>query len=170
MCYPQGLPAKDIPNQVYADSSSITAYGKHAANPMTDLITGKYVGFGTISPDSGATQCYLYAELLVKNKKDPRICPTAVQLKSINPTDFRASATWDVLTRSDINDIVNIAVGYAGGIGLMGGATVDDYYIEGRSLTVRPANIQYDYVELELDVSPFVWSADTHGVFPAFGT
>ncbi len=170
MCYPQGLSAKDIPNQVYADSSSITAYGKHAANPMTDLITAKYVGFGTISPDDGQTQCYMYAELLVKNKKDPRICPTAVQLKSINPTDFRATATWDILTRSDINDILNIAVGYAGGTGLMGGATVDDYYLEGRSLTVRPANTQYDYVELELDVSPFVWSADTHGVFPAFGT
>ncbi len=168
MCYPQGLAATAIPGQVYADSSSISAYGKHAANPMTDLITAQYAGPGTISPDDGKTQCFLYAELLVKNKKDPRLCPTAIQLKSINPSDFRGSATWDVLTRSDISHIVNVAVGYAGGTGLLGGATVDDYYIEGRALTVRPANTAYDYVELDLEVSPFVWSADTHGVFPPF--
>ncbi len=135
---------------------------------MTDLITAQYAGPGTISPDDGKTQCFLYAELLVKNKKDPRLCPTAIQLKSINPSDFRGSATWDVLTRSDISHIVNVAVGYAGGTGLLGGATVDDYYIEGRALTVRPANTAYDYVELDLEVSPFVWSADTHGVFPPF--
>ncbi len=168
MCYPQGLNATAIPDQVYADPTSITAYGKHAANPLTDLITGKYAGPGTISPDDGQTQCYLYAELLVKNKKDPRVCPTAVQLKSINPSDFRASATWATLTRSDIGHIANIAVGYAGGTGLLGASTVDDYYIEGRQMTVRPANTSYDYVELDLDVSPFVWSADTHGVFPPF--
>ncbi len=170
ICYPQGLAATAIPDQVFANSASITAYGKHSANPMTDLITAKYVGFGTISPDDGQTQCLLYAELLVKNKKDPRICPTALQFKSINPTDFRASATWDLLTRSDISHIVNLAVGYPGGTGLMGGATTDDYYIEGRALTVRPANSAYDYVELDLDVTPFEWSADTHSVFPAFGT
>ncbi len=170
MCYPQGLAATAIPGQVYADTSSITTYGKHATNPMTDLITANYAGPGTISPDDGKTQCFLYAELLVKNKKDPRLSPTALQLKSINPADFRGSATWDVLTRSDISHIVNVAVGYAGGTGLLGGATVDDYYIEGRALTVRPANSAYDYVELDLEVSPFVWSADTHGVFPPFGS
>ncbi len=170
MCYPQGMDTTAIPEQVFANSASITAYGKHAANPMTDLITANYVGPGTISPDDGKTQCYMYAELLVKNKKDPILCPTAVELESINPTDFRATATWATITRSDISHIVNIAVGYAGGTGLTGGATVDDYYIQGRALTVRPANTQYDYVKLDLDVTPFRWSADTHGVFPAFGT
>jgi hypothetical protein len=167
MCYPQNTTPADIPAQVYADTSSITAYGKHAANPMSDLIVGDYVGPGTISPDDGITQCQLYAELLVKNKKDPRICPTTLQMKSIQTTDFRASATWNVLTSTDISDIVNIATGYPGGTGLTGGATADDYYIEGRSLVVRPANTSYDYVELNLEVSPYIWSADTHSVFPA---
>ncbi len=170
MCYPQGTPATAIPDQVYGNTASIAAYGKHAANPLTDLITDIYVGPGTISPDDGKTQCFMYAELLVKNKKDPRLCPTELQVKAINPSDFRASATWDILTRSDISHIVNIAAGYAGGTGLIGGATQDDYYIEGRSLVVRPANTQYDYVELNLEVTPFIWSADTSGVFPPFGT
>ena len=170
MCYPQGTPATAIPDQVYGNTASIAAYGKHAANPLTDLITDVYVGPGTISPDDGKTQCFMYAELLVKNKKDPRLCPTELQVKAINPSDFRASATWDILIRSDISHIVNIAAGYAGGTGLIGGATQDDYYIEGRSLVVRPANTQYDYVELNLEVTPFIWSADTSGVFPPFGT
>ena len=91
-------------------------------------------------------------------------------MKSIDTSDFRASATWDVLTKSDISHIVNIAAGYPGGSGLTGGATADDYYIEGRALTVRPSGTTYDYVELDLDVSPYVWSADTNGVFPPFGS
>ena len=169
ICYPQGLQPADMPGQVYANTPSITAYGKHQANPMSDLLTGDYAGPGTITPSDGKTQCALYAELLVLNKKDPKLCPTALNLKSIDTSDSRASATWDVLTKSDISHIVNIAAGYPGGTGLTGGATADDYYIEGRALTVRPANTDYDYVDLNLEVSPYVWSADTHGVFPAFG-
>ena len=139
---------------------------------MSDLILAsgitRVAGGSTYVAKDANDESALYAELLVKNKKDPRVSPTAVQLKSINPTDFRASATWDVLTQSDISHILNIAAGYPGGTGLTGGATADDYYIEGRSLTVRPANSSYDYVELDLEVSPYVWSADTHNVFPPF--
>jgi hypothetical protein len=170
LCYPQGTQPADIPGQVYADSSSISSYGKHELNPITDLIVGTYVGPGTISPDDGITQCALYAELLVKNKKDPRICPTAVQLKTVHPTDSRATTTWDTLTKCDIGHIVNIAVGYPGGTGLAGDSPDDDYYIEGKALVVRPLDPTFDYVELNLEVSPFVWSADTHSVFPAFGS
>jgi hypothetical protein len=170
LCYPQGTQPADIPGQVFANSASITAYGKHQLNPITDLIVGTYVGPGTISPDDGITQCALYAELLVKNKKDPRICPTAVQLKTVHPTDSRATTTWDTLTKCDIGHIVNIAVGYPGGTGLAGDSPDDDYYIEGKALVVRPLDPTFDYVELNLEVSPFVWSADTHSVFPAFGS
>jgi hypothetical protein len=164
MCWPQGLDGADMINQVYADPTSITAYGKHSAPPMSDLLTLE----GVTSGNTGKAECLAFAELLVKNQKDPREAITALQVKAIRPDDPRASATWGILTRSDISHIVNCAVGYPAGTGLAGDSPDDDYYIEGRSLQVRPLNPDHDYVELDLEVSPAVWSMDTHGVFPAF--
>jgi hypothetical protein len=65
-----------------------------------------------------------------------------------------------------VSDMVNVKVGYPSGTGFAGGSTADDYFIEGRQMQVRPANTAYDYVTLDLSLSPYVWSADTHGVFP----
>jgi hypothetical protein len=162
IAYPQGIKAADMPGQVYANTASITAYGKHTPpGPMSDLLTLN----GTVSGNDANAETALYAELLVKNQKDPRVTLTALQLKSINPTDPRASATWALMTQCDISDIVNVAVGYPGGTGSPA-SPQDDYYIEGRHMTVRPANTGYDYVELDLEVSAAVWSMDTNGVFP----
>jgi len=171
ICYPQGITPTDLlATAIYADTSSITSYGKHAAAPMGDLLTDTYVGPGTLTPGDGKQQCSLFAKLLVKNQKDPREAISALNVKSLTPVGARASVTWDVLTKADISHIVNVAVSYPYGTGFTGSATVDDYYIEGRSLKVRPANSSYDYVELDLEVSPAVWSMDTHSVFPAFGS
>lgn len=167
IAYPQGLADADMPSQIYADTTSITDYGKHATQPLSELLTGDYVGPGTITPSDGKTQCQLFAELLVKNQKDPRPSVTSLEFRSINPNDARATATWAVLTHSDISDTINVAVGYPGGTGFTGDSPADDYYIEGRALTVRPANPDYDDVTLDLNVSPAVWSMDTHSVFPA---
>jgi hypothetical protein len=170
ICYPQGIAASFMASAVFADTSSITDYGKHAAAPMSDLLTDGYVGPGTLTPGDGKQQCSLFAELFVKNQAFPRDSITALNVKSLAPVGARASLTWEFITRADISDIVNVAAGYPGGTGFTGAATADDYYIEGRSLQVRPANTGYDYVELDLEVSPAVWSMDTHGVFPAFGS
>ncbi len=170
LCYPQGIKAVDMPGQVFADTTSINDFGKHSAPPMSDLLCNG--GVVTAARPSGTTdlvETALFAELLVKNQKDPRENITAIQLKAMQPDGTpRATATWDLLTRIDISHVVNVAVGYPGGTGFTGMATVDDYYIEGRQLHVTPANSGYDYIELDLDVSAAVWSMDTHSVFPAF--
>lgn len=170
LAYPQGIDAADIPGQVYAAAGSIALYGKHQAAPMSDLLTGDYVGPGTITPDNGTKQCALYAQLLVENKKAPRIAITALQLKAMRPDDPRAEATWGAICGADISHIVNVAVGYPGGTGLAGDSPDDDYYVEGRSLVVRPLNPTHDYVECNLDVTPAVWSMDESGVFPEYGS
>lgn len=160
LCYPKGIAEADIPSQVYADATSITDYGKHAAQPITDLILLE----GTTTGNSGKVECQKYAELLVKNQKDPRIAVTSLMLKSIRTDDERAAATWPVLTKPDISDIVNLKTGYPGGVGI-GGTDGEDYFVEGRQVTVRPLNNEFDYIELTLDISPAEWSQDTHGVF-----
>jgi hypothetical protein len=119
-----------------------------------------------VSGNDKLTETMKFAELLVKNKKSPRLAITALQLKAMNPSDARAAATWAPICGADIGHIVNVAVGYPGGTGLAGASPADDHYIEGRSLVVRPLNPDHDYVECKLEVSPALWSMDAAGVFP----
>lgn len=167
VCYPKGIAQTDISGQVYADATSISSYGKHT--PPGGAIQELQISEGTTTGNSGKVECGLYAELLVKNQKDPREAITALQLKTVTTSDSRASAVWDMITKADISDIVNAKAGYPGGTGFTGGSTVDDYYVEGRSMRIEPATAieagGYDYVELDLNVSPAVWSMDTHAVF-----
>lgn len=168
LCYPTGIPEADIPGQVYVDATSISAYGKHAAPPMTDLQIASGTTVGDYPPSAGSTtandQCLLYATLLVQNQKDPQVAIQTLTVKALPPGDARAAATWGVLTGADISDIVNLRVGYPGGTGI-GDPDGEDYYVEGITMRVRPLNPSYDEVELDLEVSPAVWSMDTHGVF-----
>jgi hypothetical protein len=160
--YPANMPASQMASQVYADSGSITSYGKHAAPPLSDLLVATAVFDST----GRYPETLKYAELLVKNQKDPRESITAINLKSISPATPREANVWQALTLSDVSDMVNVKVGYPDGTGFTGSSTADDYFIEGRQMQVRPANSSYDYVELDLNLSPYVWSADTHSVFP----
>jgi hypothetical protein len=169
MCWPKNTKPADMPSQVYADATSVTDYGQHAAPPMSDLLTADD-GLESGNPNA-RVECFDFAKLLVENQKDPRESLSALQVKTVHPTDARAAATWAFLTQSDISHIVNVAVGYPDGTGFTGASPADDYYIEGRSLRVRPlegGHPGFDYVELDCEVSPAVWSMDTHGVFPPF--
>jgi hypothetical protein len=162
VAYPANMPVGQMPSQVYADSTSIVDYGKHSAPPMSDLLVASAVFDST----ANYPETFKFAELLVKNQKDPRESITAIQLKSIATSTPHAANVWSCLTESDVSDMVNVKVGYPDGTGFTGSSTADDYFIEGRQMTVRPSGSSYDYVELNLELSPYVWSSDTHSVFP----
>jgi hypothetical protein len=162
------MPAEEMPNQVYADTTSINNFGHYAAPPMSDLLTAKPWADNLNGHPSwtNRTECLKFAELTVKNQKDPREAIAALQLKTVHPLDSRATTTWAALTHMDISDMVNVKVGYPAGTGFSGTSPADDYYIEGREMRVRPLDPGYDYVELALNVSPAIFTMDTHGVFP----
>lgn len=171
---PQGIQPEDMAGQVYADLTSIEAYGRASAPPMQNLLTksGIYT-WVPLPPTTANEETYKYAHLMVLNLKDPRPAVSALQIKTVRPDDPRAAAVWALLSQCDISDVVNLAVGYPSddGVGFAGDSPEDDYYVEGRVMRVRPlVSDEYDYVELELNVSPAVWSMDTHGVFPAHDT
>lgn len=162
LAYPRGILEVDIPGQVFIDATSVTDFGKHAADPMTDLVIKEGVTTGN---DANA-ETLLYAKLLVLNKKDPKASVSALQIKAIDPGDARAAKTWALLSQCDISDIINLAIGDTGTLyAIPGDSPDDDHYIEGRTMRVRPLNPLFDYVELDLNLSPAVWSMDTHGVF-----
>ncbi len=168
LCSPEGIKPEDMKDQVYADLTSIGEYGRHSGPAISNLITQAGIRHGG-SPTTANEETFLYAELLVKNQKDPREAISALKIKTIHPDDHRAATTWALLSQCDISDIVNVKVGYPGGTGFSGASPADDYYVEGMTMQVRPmAGDQYDYVELDLNVSPAVWSQDTHGVFPPY--
>jgi hypothetical protein len=170
-CYPANMPPSQMPSQVYADTTSIADYGQHAAPPMSDLLTAQPINDNLNGHPTWTryTETEKFAELLVKNQKDPRESVTALQVKTVDPSDARATAVWALLTQADVSDVINLAVGYPSGIGLTGGSPADDYFIEGRQVRVRPLDRDvYDYVELDLEVSPRAWSSDPHSVFPAW--
>lgn len=157
--WPTGMNQADMAAQVYTDATSITSYGYHGLPPMTDL----QILAGTTTGNDAKTECLGYAKLYVKNRKDPLERVQTMTVKAVDPDDSRASATWGLLTKADISDIVNLSVGYPGADGV--GLQDFDQYIEGYTTRVRPLNDQFDYVERDFDVSPSEWSMDTHGVF-----
>lgn len=157
IAYPRGILDADMAGQVYEDAASITAYGKHSMSPMGDLIIGE----GVTTGNTKEQECLLFATFFVENYKEPRTRIKTLTTKAIRPDDDRADKTWALLCGADISDIINVDVGYPGGVGIEG----SDFYIEGVTQRIRPLNETHDYVEQDLDVSPAEWSLDTFGVF-----
>lgn len=166
MSYPRHVSSTSeeakIPGQLYEDSTSIDAYGKHSWE-ANDLIVKE----GTTTGNDKWQECAKYAELMVKNQKDPAHRIKTLTLKSVDPADSRAHKTWGILGEADISDIVNVAVAYPGSTDDPdnSGIAYEDFFIEGITTRIRPLNPNYDLVEVDLDVSPAQWSMDTHGVF-----
>lgn len=157
--WPTGMDQTELAGQVYTDPTSITEYGYHGLPPMTDL----QILAGTTTGNDAKTECLGYATLYVENRKEPLERVQTLTLKAMWPNDARAAATWGLLTKADISDIINLTVGYPGADGV--GLQNYDQYIEGYTTRVRPLNPLFDYVERDFDVSPAEWSMDTHGVF-----
>lgn len=165
VCYPKGIDEADIAGQIFKDDTSIADYGKRALPPIGDLLVLE----GTTTSNDANTESLKYAEFLVTNQKDPRVTIDLLTVKAIDPLDHRAEETWGVLTKADISDIVNLKVGYPGGVGI-GDPDGEDYFIESVTKRIRPLvgsgqENWHDYVEVDLGVSPAEWSMDTHGVF-----
>lgn len=156
LCWPQGMPQEEIPDNIVTDATSMLDFGYHPLPPIENLVIEE----GTTTGNTGKVECQKYAELYVANLKDPVSRVRTLTVKTVQPNDFRAEPTWAILTRADISDIINLSVGYPGGVGIQD----HDYYIEGISKRVRPLNT-YDFVEVDLDVSPAEQSMDVTGVF-----
>lgn len=151
IAWPIGIAEADMPNQVFEDATSITAHGKHSLPPMSDLI----IAAAPTTGNTPAVECQKFAEFFVHYLKDPQTRITSCVVKAIQPDDPRAAATWDVLTKADISDIMRTTVGYPSGTGI----DIDNY-IEGFTKRVRPLNPDYDHVEVEFNLTPTSWSMD----------
>lgn len=145
----------DKPGQTVVDGgTSIADYGRRVWR-APDLLTKR----GTTTGNDGLDETKLFAAFYVANYAQPRTRIEALTLKSIRTNHGQAEATWAMLTRADISDVVDVAVGYPGGEGLS-----EEFYIEGRELSVRRANPDYDLAVCTYNVSPTAYYGDDVGM------
>jgi hypothetical protein len=151
---PRGVLDKEVPALVYEDATSILDYGLHSKT-FIDLIHGGHKTNGNSAND----ECLLVSTFYVENYKVPRNRIATLTFKAIRPGDARAAATWQILSRADISDVVDVAVGYPDGVGV-----AETFNVEGWTQTITPLNPGHDMVELSLNVSPTAYY--TENVWP----
>jgi hypothetical protein len=142
---PRGIDRTTIPSLVFTSPSSISNYGTHPFTYQDSINAGHKTNGDTASQD-----CLKSATFLVQNYSNPQVRIDALTLKAMHPSDARAAKTWEVMSKSDIADMVTVGVTYPGNVG----GVFDDFFIEGFTQTITPLNPTHDMVELSLNVSP----------------
>jgi hypothetical protein len=147
---PDGLPptGPEMEAQLFEDTASQMSYGIRSWT-AENLLTRESLPPGSDS----LVETRKFAEYYVRNYCQPRNRVTDIAFRSIRPVAPYASAaraTWHLLTKVDIADIVNVTVASPGG----GGLDAVPYFVEGVHETVAPLNDEYDDITLTLDLSP----------------
>ncbi len=145
LCYPKGIADSAIEGQVVVDAASQAAYGLRPWS-ATDLT----VQSGTTSGLNANLECKSFAQYIIDNYADPVERVNLLSFKSIGETDARAAKVWQLLTKIDISDIVELTTSHPGG----GGFAAAPFFVEGLSYEITPLNGDYAMVELNADVSP----------------
>jgi hypothetical protein len=130
------------------DAGSISSYGYRGREAPALIIQDNFNNANT-----GADECELFGEFYVANYAVPRKNIERVTFKSVWPYDDRAAATWEVMTRADISDVIHLFVGEAG-------LSDEQFFIEGISGECRVANPDYDMVTVTPNLSPAAYYTD----------
>ena len=91
-----------------------------------------------------------FAEYYVRNYASPRNRVTDIAFRTMCPGQPGATATWNLLSKVDIADQVDVTLASPGG----GGLTGEPYFVEGVHETVQPLNADMDDITVTLDLSP----------------
>ena len=137
-----------IASQISTDATSITTYGYHGRDAPDLIIKQLKPAVGT---STGAEECKLFADFYVANYAEPRLNVQRVKFMSVMPDDPVAAATWELMTRADISDIIALTIDEAG-------LAAEDFYIEGFHKELRPANNTVDMADHRGNDAPRVAS------------
>jgi hypothetical protein len=137
-------------NQTKTDATSITAYG-YRGQEAPALIIKEHKTNG----NTGAEECELFGEYYVNNYAEPRKNVERITFKTLSPDDAlsRDAATWALMTRADISDVIHLFVDEAG-------LADAEFFIEGISGECRVGNPQYDFVTVTPNLSPAAYYLD----------
>lgn len=144
-CTPQArqLNEKDLTAQSTYDSGAALAYG---------FRTWSAEGLLTLRGEdaTGAEETRKFADYYRGNFSQPLLRVGILTVKSQDPDSVYGPATWELLTRVDISDVVYLYTTHVGG----GGFTGHRFYVESVAYRIVPHTAEHPYVEMSLDVSP----------------
>jgi hypothetical protein len=143
---------EEIAAQTVKDDASIATYGLRSWSAHNLQVQESLVDGAT-----GLVEAKRVAEYYVANMAVPRNRITRVGFRSIQPGRVGSGITWQLLSRVDISDQIDITVGSPGG----GGFADSEYYVEGIHETSKPANADHDDDTVALDLSPKAFFDDT---------
>ncbi len=115
---------------------------------------------GSLTGNDAVAECELYADYIQTNYGDPQNRITDVSFRSMNPTDHRASANWDLLCNCDIGDTVAVTVKMPNAPGW----NAEPHFIEGVHEVVEALDGNMANVTLSLDLSPAVYFDNPQGL------
>lgn len=144
-CYPADCPQADLPGQVVTDPTSIGLRGIKSWSKEKLLVLS-----GILTGNTGKQECLAFANYVITNYAEPRNRITALTFRTMDARDPRAAATWNLLCKSDIADLIDVTVTDPGG----GGFNLEPFRIEGVKEIAEPLNGEYANVTLSLDVAP----------------
>jgi hypothetical protein len=137
-----------IPTLTKTDATSISNYGYRGREAAALIIKDNFNNANT-----GADECELFGEFYVANYAEPRKNIERVSFRSVWPWDDRAGATWALMTRADISDVIHLWVDEAG-------LTDEQFFIEGISGECRVLNPDFDNVTVTPNLSPQAYYTD----------
>jgi hypothetical protein len=133
----------EIPNQLVTDATSITNFGYRNPLDSPDLIIKEHKTNG----NTGAEECVLFGQFYVSNYAEPRKAVQSVVFKSLRPTDDRAAATWDLMTRCDVADAIHLTIDEAD-------LADEPFFVDGISVECRPLQPTFDMVTVTPNLTP----------------
>ncbi len=139
-----------IPDLQKTDATSITAYG-YRGDEAPDLIIRAHKTNG----NTGSDECQVFGNFYVTNYSTARKAVQEVTFMSHGPTDTRAAATWDLMCRCDISDVINLTIDEASLADVA-------FFVDGITVECRVANPGYDMVTVTPNLTP----ADYYGDVP----
>jgi hypothetical protein len=132
----------EIAGLVRTDATSIGDFG-YRGQEAPDLIIKENFN----NSNTGADECGLFGDFYIANYATIRKAIQRVVLKSLRPDDTRAAATWDLMCRCDISDVINLTVAEA---------DVADvpFFVDGIAVECRPLNPDFDLVTVTPNLTP----------------
>jgi hypothetical protein len=137
-----------IPTLLQTDASSISSYGYRGDEAPDLIVKDAYVG-GAVAADL----CVSFGQFYITNYSQPRKAIQQVVLRSLDPVDARADATWNLMCNCDISDAINLTVAEAG-------LSDAPYFVDGVQVECRTLSPAYDLVSVTPNLTPASYYAD----------
>lgn len=159
-CTPKGFDPEvdDIADQTFKDTGSIATYGYRSWSSESLIIDS-----GILTGNDRNAECLLFATFIVTNYKTARNRITNLVVMSLDPIDPRAAATWELLSKIDIADMIDVTLHDPGATNT-GGFNAEPFFVEGVHETASPASGRYAMVRTTLSVSPAAYFSDPVGL------